>query len=463
MPSAPGRPVRYRFAGFTLSAGHRLLLHDGRPVPIIPRYLDLLLLLVERRHQAVHRREILDSVWSDVVVSEGALTQAVRSLRRALDDDTREPCFIRTVARHGYQFIRPDVSEEDDDGPLPAAGAGKVVADPAPSAEAVPSFQAAIARLLAPGPLDDEERRDAAEHLHALGTARTLAAIHGSPAEPEARALLRETRWDVAGAGPVPILASPQPLHTAAAVVRLRLQRAIRLAERRWTAAVSGAAIAGLLAGALGGFALVFGPGSAAAGYVPLVLALVGGLLGGLGAAGVAAGLCLAEMVARSWRGPALVALGGLGGGVVGGGAHLVAQWTLRGLFGRDLEPIVGGLEGLVVGAATGLGYALSTGGETGGLASPRGVARWRAAVLAGVVTATAAVALALAGGHLGALSLDLMARSFPGSQVGLAPLARLLGERAPGRLTAVAISGWEGLMFAAGTVGGLTRRPPSA
>jgi hypothetical protein len=29
---------------------------------------------------------------------------------------------------------------------------------------------AALKRLLAPGPLDDEERREAAEALHALGT-----------------------------------------------------------------------------------------------------------------------------------------------------------------------------------------------------------------------------------------------------------------------------------------------------
>ena len=61
------------------------------------------------------------------------------------------------------------------------------------------------------------------------------------------------------------------------------------------------------------------------------------------------------------------------------------------------------------------------------------GSARWRTALVAGALAAAAGVALALGGGHLGALSLDLMARSFPGSQVGLAPLARLLGEHDAG------------------------------
>ena len=77
--------------------------------------------LVERRHEAVHRRDIFDRVWADVIVSESALSQAVRTLRRTLDDDPREPRFIRTVARHGYQFVCAEVVEEEDDRDWPAA------------------------------------------------------------------------------------------------------------------------------------------------------------------------------------------------------------------------------------------------------------------------------------------------------------------------------------------------------
>ncbi len=456
LSAMPDRPKRYQFGGFTLSPGHRVLLRDGREVPVIPRYFDLLLLLVARRHEAVHRREILELVWSDVVVSEGALTQAVRALRRALDDDTREPAFIRTVSRHGYQFIHSDVREEGDDGPLTIRGRTDQVPGDASDGSA---FAEALAVLLAQGSLPEDERREAAERLHALGTARALLALDEHPRAAAARALLRETRWDVAGAGPVPILGAPRPLRTAAQLVRLRLHRTLRLAEHRWVGAVVGAAATGSFAGALGGLALLVGPGSTAAAYVPVVLALVGGLLGALGAAGVGAGLSAAEVLARSWRRSALVALGALGGCLIGAGAHSLAQWALRGLFGRDLEPVGGGLEGVVLGAATGLGYALATRGD-GGLAAPRGAARWRVALTAGTLAAAAGAALALSGGHLGALSLDLMARTFPGSQVGLAPLSRLLGEGEPGPLTAVAISTWEGLMFATGTVFGLTRRP---
>ena len=51
---------RYRFADFVLSPRQRVLLRDGQPLTLIPRYFDLLLFLVERRSDAVHRRDIFD-------------------------------------------------------------------------------------------------------------------------------------------------------------------------------------------------------------------------------------------------------------------------------------------------------------------------------------------------------------------------------------------------------------------
>ena len=45
---------------------------DGREQPLIPRYFDLLVFLVEHRREAVHRRDIFDRVWSDVIVSDSS-------------------------------------------------------------------------------------------------------------------------------------------------------------------------------------------------------------------------------------------------------------------------------------------------------------------------------------------------------------------------------------------------------
>jgi hypothetical protein len=189
-------------------------------------------------------------------------------------------------------------------------------------------------------------------------------------------------------------------------------------------------------------------------------LPLVGTAVGGLGALGVGGAVAWAEALVRSYRLPILGVAGALGGGIVGATTHFVGLYTIEGLFGRDLSPVAGGFEGLVLGAAVGAGYALATPLPEGGMASPRGKARLEAALLAGGLAALASLVLALTGHHLGAMSLDFTARSFPGSQVSLDPLARLLGEARPGTITRGVLSGFEGLFFGSGVVLGLTHRP---
>ena len=471
MPSSPGTP-RYRFAGHTLSPARRTLVRDGRELPLIPRCFDLLVLLVERRNEAVSRHDILDAVWRDVVVTDGALSQAVRILRRTLGDDPREPSFIRTVPRHGYRFVCDVVEEPDLEPPGPVvrgaaepggapAGPGRAAAG-RPGAEA--AFDHALEALLDDGSVDaegdDVRRREAAETLHRLGTAEALDRLDRRPGHAAARAYLRETRWDVPGAGPVPLLGHPGWLAAARILFVLRIRRVARLAGRRWLAAAAGGGAAGAVAGFLGGLVLRFGPGSTAGDGVLAMLPLLGAATGGVAAAGVGAGLAAAEAAFRARRRLALAAAGAASGLAIGAAAHLLGRLVLEGLFGRDLSPLAGAVEGLVLGGAVGLGYGLATPTAEGGMATPHGLARVQAALLAGLACALAAGMLGWGGRFLGAMSLDFMAQSFPGSQVGLAPLARLLGEPEPGVVTRVAISAFEGLMFGSGLCAGLTRRP---
>ena len=440
-PPPEGRRL-YRFGAFALSPSERRLLRGGVEVPLIPRYFDLLVLLVERRHEAVHRREIMGSVWSDVVVSDSALTQAIRTIRRALDDDPREPRYIRTVSRHGYRFVGPD--EE---------------AAPAAAPPATPPEGDPLDVLLSTDAADDL-RRDAAEALHQSGTAQALARLDGRPGHERARAYLRDARWDVPGSAAVPVFGAPGAMRTLEILFGLRLRRARRVAGERWLTAAFGGAADGLLAGVLGGLVLWLGPGAHTVASVPIVLGLLGMLVGGAGAAGVGAGLAAAEVLVRSWRRTSLAVCGALGGGLVGSLSHFIGMWTVEGLFGRDMSPIGGGFEGLVVGAAVGFGYALATPRREGGMAAPTGRERWGVALVTGLAGAAAAAALAATGSHLGAMSLDFMARSFPGSQLTFVPIARLLGEEAPGLVTRVVIGAGEGLFFACGVAFGLTHRP---
>lgn len=448
--SSPGPRPRYRFGEFVISPRQRLLLRRGAPVPLIPRYFDLLLLLVERRHEAVHRREIFDRVWSDVAVSDGALSQAVRTLRRALGDASREAAFVRTVSRHGYQFVFADVSEEADEGALATAP---------PAAPAADAFEEALA-LVCDRSAEIGDRRDAACRLHAFGTAEALRRLDERGGHEEARALLRDARWDVPGAGSVPLLGAAGTARSAGFLIGLRLAHAARLLRARWASAALGGGLAGALGGLLGGVLLAVLPDGPGSWRVLVPLTAVGAAIGAVGAAGVGAGLAAGEALFRSARGVGLVSLGALGGGLVGGMAHTLGRFALEGLFGHELSFVGGGFEGFAVGAGSGLGYALATHPPAGGFAAPRGGARVRAALVAGLVCAATFMLLTRAGGHLGGVSLDFIAASFQGSKVGLAPVARLFGEAALGPRTQLVLAAFEGLLFGGGLTLGLTRRP---
>jgi len=454
---------RFRFGPFLVSPARRLVRQGQRDVPLIPRYFDLLVLLLAERHRVVTRQEIFDRVWADVVVSDGALTQAIRTIRRSLGDDPKEPRFVRTASRQGYQFVGAGVAEEPDDGPLPV--------DPADTGRAVTQKPAdpigpLLARLLRQPPFDalgDEERREAAEQIHLVDTAEALRRLDGIPGHARARAILRDTRWDVPGAGDVPLVGSPRPWASIAHLVALRLRRAARDTANRWGWAALGGLGAGVVAGAAGGIVLWVVPGSEASPDAAIALAVVGGLAGALGAAGVGAGLASAEALARSARGVALAVCGATGGLLAGALARVLTRAMLTSVFGRDLAAVGGSVEGIVLGAAAGIGYAISTSPlPGGGLAGPRGRARARAAVVTGLTCAAAAVLLTLGGRHLVASSLDQLALAFEGSNVGLAPLARVLGEGSLRPLTRTLVSGFEGLLFGAGLTFGLTHRPRS-
>lgn len=95
----------FHFGPFTLDVESRLLARDGAPLDVSSRYFDALVLLVRNAGDLVPKDQFMDDVWRGVPVTDEALTQCIRSLRRALQDDATRPSFIETVPKHGYRFI----------------------------------------------------------------------------------------------------------------------------------------------------------------------------------------------------------------------------------------------------------------------------------------------------------------------------------------------------------------------
>jgi DNA-binding winged helix-turn-helix (wHTH) protein len=95
----------FHFDRFCLDPGDRQLRRDGEPVEISARYLDALTLMVRDAGKLVSKDRFLEEVWRGIPVTDEALTQCIKTLRRQLGDDAAAPRFIETVPKHGYRFI----------------------------------------------------------------------------------------------------------------------------------------------------------------------------------------------------------------------------------------------------------------------------------------------------------------------------------------------------------------------
>lgn len=79
----------------------------GQRVRLEPRSMAVLVHLIERAGKVVSAEELLDRVWTGVVVAPSSVYQTIAQLRRALGDDSENPTYIANVPRKGYRLIAP--------------------------------------------------------------------------------------------------------------------------------------------------------------------------------------------------------------------------------------------------------------------------------------------------------------------------------------------------------------------
>lgn len=72
-----------------------------------PKVMDVLVVLARHAGRVVSKDEILDAVWPDTAIADGALFRYVSLLRQALGDDRRQPRYIETIPKRGYRLIAP--------------------------------------------------------------------------------------------------------------------------------------------------------------------------------------------------------------------------------------------------------------------------------------------------------------------------------------------------------------------
>jgi TolB-like protein/Flp pilus assembly protein TadD len=101
------RPERYEFDDVVVDPESYRVLKAGRARHLGPRPFDLLLELLRHPGRVLGKQELFDRVWRGVIVTDNALTRAIKDLRDAIGDDARAPRYVETVARRGYRFVAP--------------------------------------------------------------------------------------------------------------------------------------------------------------------------------------------------------------------------------------------------------------------------------------------------------------------------------------------------------------------
>ena len=175
----------YDFGPFRLDAENHTLTRGGEGVTLTRKALEMLIVLVERRGEALSKEELLRRLWPDTTVEESNLTQNVYMIRQALGEAAHQQTYIETIPKRGYRFAAEVTAVVRSNGhhppdahttaapDSPARETGELTLQPA-SADAPPA--AATTAPLAAAATPPRRRLLSAPLVAALALALALAA-----------------------------------------------------------------------------------------------------------------------------------------------------------------------------------------------------------------------------------------------------------------------------------------------
>jgi TolB-like protein len=102
--------------------GQNTITRRGTTVHLEPKVMEVLACLAQQAGQTVSKETLFQTVWRGTVVTDDVLTRCIVELRRAFNDDAREPRIIQTIPKRGYRLLATVTLP----GTAPTAAAGAV-------------------------------------------------------------------------------------------------------------------------------------------------------------------------------------------------------------------------------------------------------------------------------------------------------------------------------------------------
>jgi len=118
----------YRVSGLEIDPSRVLVRRGEHAIPLRPKTFQFLLFLLERSDRVVSKDELIAGLWPDTAVTDDVLVRSMGELRKALEDDPKNPQIFKTYPKLGYGVEAP--VEKSSRLPIPA---------PAPVAVTTPS------------------------------------------------------------------------------------------------------------------------------------------------------------------------------------------------------------------------------------------------------------------------------------------------------------------------------------
>jgi TolB-like protein/DNA-binding winged helix-turn-helix (wHTH) protein len=112
LPPEVGSRATLRIGDRVLDFGREELRYpDGTPIELRPQAFRVLRYLAAHPGRLVTKEELLEQVWTGLVVTDDSLVQAIGDIRRALDDTGHR--IVKTVPRRGYVLVAGSVREAE--------------------------------------------------------------------------------------------------------------------------------------------------------------------------------------------------------------------------------------------------------------------------------------------------------------------------------------------------------------
>ncbi|MEW6991838.1 winged helix-turn-helix domain-containing protein [Colwelliaceae bacterium 6441] len=97
--------MRWQIAEYIFCDQQQTLTSENQSQQLEPMMVELLSYFCRNIDQIISKDQLIEQVWLGRIVSDNAVSKLITKLRKAFNDDARQPKFIATFPKKGYKFI----------------------------------------------------------------------------------------------------------------------------------------------------------------------------------------------------------------------------------------------------------------------------------------------------------------------------------------------------------------------